>query len=284
MVYSRIEIEHASSCPSACVGLPKNRSGSGTLLDLDVLRLILGVLPRASLLQMTLLSRVVRDEATRELLMRPIRIRGQLGVQRFCLGFAMQAENLKRLTHVRQLRLEDMDVWNDRLTLKDRDALIEVLRHCSGLRKLALCRCKHLMDHEPRFLRTVASMVNLAHLDLRKFGLNTSHHLSQTVLKIRSLLISLHLPRIPAQALVPLMDNLAVAHPRLQDLYLCLPQDFALNPEAFVPSIRILHLEITTYDRFRPPLHNLQLVFPNYPYAIYPSAHTGHRSVSVAIT
>ncbi|KAI0642905.1 hypothetical protein C8Q79DRAFT_916182 [Trametes meyenii] len=240
----------------------EKESGPGAVLDIDVLRLILEALPRASLLQMSFLSFSIRDEATRELLKRPICIRGHLGVQRFCLGFAMQSENLKRLTYVHQLRLEDMDVWNDRLTLKDRDALIKVLRHCSGLKKLALHNCKHLMDHDPRFLPMVESMDSLTHLDVRMFGLNASLQLSSTVMDMRSSLVCLRLPHISAQALASLMDNLTAVQSRLEDLYLRLPQDFSLNPGVLVPSVRTLHLEITAYDRF-PPLHNLQLVFPS---------------------
>ncbi|KAI0358267.1 hypothetical protein OH77DRAFT_1421588 [Trametes cingulata] len=230
-------------------------------LSLDIFRLILEHLPRADLLTLTYASRFVREEATKELLMRPVTLRRREQVQSFC-KFALSGRPA-RLSCLRTLTLRRICGPLDE---NEKDAIAAVLHSCTNLTDLRLHPCDCLLWQNSRIPQAIASLPSLKTLSVGFLWggwgvsavLAVLHRMVAT--KKHSPLRAFSFePLLKGGALPALLQGLASVHCGLEQLSIAAQKYMAPAGVSF-PHVHTLRLAYTTT---LPRLADLHATYPN---------------------
>ncbi|KAL1937814.1 hypothetical protein VTO73DRAFT_12833 [Trametes versicolor] len=226
------------------------------VINVDIFRLILACVTRADLLKITLASKFTREEAIKELFMRPVRLLQNKNLRLFC-EFVL-ASDPRRLSYLRSLTVEHI---NKGFSSQDREMVARVLAHCKNLRKLSLEGCDGLVMDEPVVLKAISALPSLAHLSAVMYEDRKESQalLLQMVVNMKSSLCGLHLPMtMDGLSNVEMLRALARVHRHLEDLTLHFRTFIA--PGVTFSTVRTLHL---TVDKSVPQLRDIRSTFPN---------------------
>ncbi|KAI0823951.1 hypothetical protein BC628DRAFT_1496256 [Trametes gibbosa] len=225
------------------------------LLNFDVFRVILTWLPHTALLRTSLASHHTRDEATKELLMRPVRILRVAKLRSF-YRFMLNGD-LNRPSYLRQLTLAHME---GPLEWGDVDALLRLFALCTNLNKLALQWCDVLFQ-ESDIPPVISALPSLRHFSAWTYrdGHELQSILIREVINMRASLRSLRLPLVSeALATTDIFALLATTHNQLESLTIQL--SVSLPSGVVFPSVRILHL---IFEDGLPTLQEIDQTFPH---------------------
>ncbi|KAI9065995.1 hypothetical protein FKP32DRAFT_1684694 [Trametes sanguinea] len=223
--------------------------------NLDTLRLVLACLPQQDLLRTSYVSRLFREEACQQLLMRPIRLSGQrrfLSFNRFIHSFG-----ISQLSLVRALAIEHMD---GAIEDEVKAAFFEVLANCTHLQSLELLWCDDIIREEGRIVEALSSFRSLTRFVARLINESDLLYtvIYHAVMAMKCTLRELDLPLIPSERTLPDLGALAQAHPSVENLgshvYSLAGLDISL------PSVRTLHLSL---EREIPSSADIYDAFPN---------------------
>ncbi|OJT03866.1 hypothetical protein TRAPUB_5457 [Trametes pubescens] len=225
-------------------------------VDVDVFHLILECLPHADLLKITLASKFTREEATKELLMRPVRLLRNKNLRTFC-RFAL-AGDPRRLSYLRNLTIEHIE---KPFSSEDRETFADVLTRCTNLRKLELRWCDALLMEEHVVPEAISPLPNLTYLSaiMYKDSKESQTLLLRMVANMKSSLHSLHLPMIEdGLSKVEVLQDLVMVHGNLEEFTLQFSTFTA--PGVTFSAVRDLHL---TLEENVPRLRDLCSTFPS---------------------
>lgn len=190
-------------------------------IDVDVFNLILACLPQADLLRITLISHFAREEAIKELFMRPVRLLRNENLHKFC-QFAL-AGDLRRLSCLQKLTIEQIATP---FSSEDGKMVANVLAYCMHLRILDFRQCDGVIVGKSVILEAISALPNLAYLSASIYtGTNNgeSQDLVRMVLNMNSSLRGLHLPMDQVGlSKVSVLQDLARVHSCLEELTLSL--------------------------------------------------------------
>ncbi|KAI0354845.1 hypothetical protein OH77DRAFT_365218 [Trametes cingulata] len=236
-------------------------SQAAPLLSLDVFRLILEHLPRPDLLKLTFASRFVREEATRELLMRPVTLKGPEQLQSFC-KFALSG-NPAKLSSLRTLVIQC--VYGS-LDEDDRDMIVAILRRCPNLTDLQLQQCDCLLTEDSRIPEAISSLPSLRKLSVSVWLANGGVDAVLAALrrmvasKKHSPLRSFHFsPILNEDSFPTFLQEVASAHRGLENFSIAF-KHFLPPAGVSFPHVHTLRLE---YQWILPRLSDLYAAFPN---------------------
>ncbi|KAI0648168.1 hypothetical protein C8Q79DRAFT_558382 [Trametes meyenii] len=230
-------------------------------IDLDVFRLVLAYLSNAEIAEMACASRVVHEEASRELLRRPLCISNNTGLRSFCLS--MLSGHPSRLAYVKRLKLQHIDYGStEPLTPDEKDSFVKVLRYCTGLREITLLCCENIIRNEPRLLDAISSLPNLSCFSLPFYSdMSFSQVVYDTIRKMRGPLRVLNVPTISQQASsMKILQSLIKVHEGIEKVQIGLSGPVSPTQVTPYTSIRILRLDSVSYV---PPARDLYRLFPN---------------------
>lgn len=223
-----------------------------TVVSVDVFRLILACVTRADLLKITLASKFSREEATKELLKRPVSLLRNHRLRAFC-QFALSGDPGK-LSCLQNLAIEKID---QPFSSQEREMVAHILAHCTNLRKLDLQGCNVLFMDEPVVPEAISALPNLAHLSTFTYIYSEESQalLLQMVGNMKSSLRGLHLSM---NMDVEVLRDVARAHPHLEDFALQFSPFTA--PGLTFSAVRTLHLNL---NKNLPQLRDIRSTFPN---------------------
>ncbi|KAI0354844.1 hypothetical protein OH77DRAFT_365045 [Trametes cingulata] len=238
---------------------PKAHKAVGPLsLDLDTFRLILEHLPRSELLCMTYTSRFIRKEASRELLVRPVQLLRKKRLLSFC-QFALSGDPNK-VSYLRTLTIQHID---EALDEEQKNAVVNVFRHCVNLADLRLQWCDLLLIEDPRVPEAVSALPALSKFDVwlyRGEEVDVQHILRRMLSNMKHSLRRLHLPLNLRDDHVPaFLEEVARVHGGVED-FLFDFYHFAAPPGLSLSHVRTLHLVL---EGTVPRLADLYAAFPN---------------------
>ncbi|KAI0670897.1 hypothetical protein C8Q78DRAFT_819687 [Trametes maxima] len=231
------------------------------IIGLDVFRLVLAYLSNAEIAAIARSSRVVCEEASRELLRRPLCISDNTGLRSFCRS--MLSGHPNRVAYVQQLTLQYIDYGStEPLTPDEKDSFVEVLRYCTGLRKITLLCCENIIRDEPRLLEAISSLPKLTRFFLPFYSdMAFSQVIYDTIRKMRGPLRALHVPDISgSSSTIDMLANLVRVHGGIEDVRMELPGPIFPTQVNPFTGIHILHLYSISYV---PPARDLYRFFPN---------------------
>ncbi|KAL1937817.1 hypothetical protein VTO73DRAFT_12836 [Trametes versicolor] len=255
---SEVSVQHAAS-PKALATESAALTLEATpyqppMIDIDVFRLILACLPYDDLLKITLASHFAREEAIRELFMRPVRLCWNKNLSTFC-QFALVGDP-RRLSYLRNLTIEHI-----KKPCEDRERFAQVLAHCTNLKKLTLQWCDGLIMDEPVVPDAISTLPNLAHLSaiMYKDSKESQVVLLRIVANMKSSLRGLNLPMVEdGLSKVEVLQDLARVHGSLEEFTLQFTTFTA--PGVTFPAARNLHL---TLEENVPRLRDFRGTFPS---------------------
>ncbi|KAI0642916.1 hypothetical protein C8Q79DRAFT_196253 [Trametes meyenii] len=226
-------------------------------VNLDTFRYIMRFMSRSDLLQMAYASRFIREEVSKELLLRPVHVRHAEALHSFC-QFLLYIDHPK-LASVRSLTFERI---NCLLTPEEKDLLFWAISHCTNLKELSLKWCDVVIKDDPRFMKAVSSLKTLTHFVVGCYVEAPAVHglIFQAVIHMESPLRQLNIPlNLDAEAWPDPLADLFSAHSRLEELALSLP--YFSNPRRqSLQSLRKLHLAV---HQQLPSHRDLYEAFPN---------------------
>ncbi|KAH9891834.1 hypothetical protein C8Q73DRAFT_837395 [Cubamyces lactineus] len=234
----------------------------GGFRNWDICRLVLSCLPSKDLLQMACVSKAIAEQAFKERLMRPIRLRTYEQLSSFH-RFVFSGDSASRLACVRTLILA-LPLYKGPLSVTSRDQLARMLDGCRSLQYLEVQWYSRLIQEDPRLPGIVASLT-----ELRGFYARRTECTSPTpeldsepltiYMALPSTLTLLCLPRIPAgDTAVTLLRNLATTQTRLTQLSFSTSRFAPLN--ASFRSVTSLHL---TLAKEYPRVRDIYRAFPS---------------------
>ncbi|KAI0632337.1 hypothetical protein C8Q77DRAFT_1125096 [Trametes polyzona] len=226
------------------------------LLDLDTFRLILHYVSGTELLTFTLVSRVIRAEATMELLRRPVHILRNQRLRFFCRY--LLSGDIRKPSYLRKLIINHIE---KPLGPEDNDMFIQVLNRCTNLEALDLRWCDVLLEEDTRIPAAIASLPSLsrfsAYLYRDRQELQTI--LFSIVRSLKTSLRTLRLPQISDEiASADVLNEIARTHHQLEELTFHIV-GFTPLTHAFA-SVRKLHL---ICEEWLPKLSDVCSTFPN---------------------
>ncbi|KAH9850145.1 hypothetical protein C2E23DRAFT_887581 [Lenzites betulinus] len=236
---------------------PQNQGESIQLrsINVDVFRLILAWLPRKDLLTISLASRLTREEAIKEMLMRPVRIL-RISKLRLFFGFLLAGDST-RPSYLRQLSLVHID---GSLSPEDIEAFLRVFALCTNLNKLVLQWCDVLILNSsiPPAISALPSLKRFS-AGMYRDDNQLQWTLLRMVVGMKKSLRTLHLPLITEALLKDdIFASLAATHNQIESLTMQLSAFLPIG--VLFPSVRTLHL---IFEDGLPALHELYDSFPN---------------------
>lgn len=227
-------------------------------IDVDVFNLILACLPRADLLNVTLVSHFAREEVIKELLMRPVRLVGNENLHKFC-QFAL-AGDPRRLSCLQNLTIGHIEDEGP-FSFEEREMVAWVLTHCTSLRRLELRSCDELIMEDSVVSDIISALPSLAHLAvwMCRHGQKRQDDLLRMVLNMKVSLRSLHFSMLSdGLPKVKELQDVARIHRHLEELTLQL--SIFTCPGVSFPAVRKLQLVL---DHDIPQLRDVYRTFPN---------------------
>lgn len=193
---------------------------------------------------MTCVSHLGREEARKELLMRPIKL------------FAL-AGDIEQMSYIRELSFTHM---RKPLGKQQQQDLLQVVEHCTNLKHLALRWCDILFA-EDRLALAISSIQTLESLVIWTYNINPKlcGTIWGIVINAQSSLRSIQLPVVPDdEAGAELLRNIAKTHNRIEELKLAFGH--FVSPQISFSWVRSLSV---VFEWHFPPLRDLYECFPN---------------------
>ncbi|KAI0655387.1 hypothetical protein C8Q70DRAFT_936307 [Cubamyces menziesii] len=241
----------------------------GGFCNWDICRLILASLPAGSLLQMACVSKSLAEEAFRERLARPIRLRTYEQLKSFYnFVFSGHSARLLASLYVRTLVLDMPCYAGSGPSTISRGELAQLVDVFKNLEHLEILECDWLLLEDPQLSVVVASFttlrsLNIGWIQVMRFPSEAHVAFVNMFATMRSTLDSLRLPLdhtwIPTdQAGATFLQGLATIQTRLRELSLSTSR----LPSLDIPFASVARLDLKLAREY-PRVRNIYRAFPN---------------------